>query len=663
MNPFHLGILAVAKTHHRGVLVGDVVLSHFEVFGADGDVVLEIALIFVEGVVVVDILDIGYTAPRLIEAVGGIFGRERVPFHSVVVLVALENRESLLIVVVSAVEVVVVAGGVVERRELVGFHLRDCCGVEFGAQLSHIVGVGGECKLLLGAQSVESEVLFLAGARSVVESVGESVLSGNASPHGLFHVGVVVIDGITVLVGFHSIFEDILAHLAEVDVEVAALVVWVFGVEERVEHPKLDVFNVAGLEIGVVEFAHDAAPAFLGEEKFAVIVDVGGIEVVGTAFLGVEREVESLDSRRLAIVELLGGEQLALCDFAHIQVGLLLLVVFDVSGRARRIALGEHPVDVVPSEEGTVFAIFGIVAQCRFGEKCSAGVVVWSRSEEPGIGGAEVDTGLCGLEIVDIRATLGRAGLLRVGNELGKFGSEAHRRRRCGIHRGYLVHNVGEPHKLVVIAEVQAPDGVVDGLGAYRHFLGDGTLGEVHHGGSDVEIFIELVVEVETEERFALSAEHRLVFHRHIDACSGIDDALVEDSYDTHVVIHRVVAVFGEGYTSGSYHHRASRHIHGVEPDLRAARSLIFAREHIFVLVLHLSSHGESGVIEFLEHKLVGDGRVVDFLLKPFAKRLYNRENHLAVRRNYRVAFDEVEITVATCLVVLVEAVEVHNLQ
>ena len=125
--PFDLLLRAVAHRHDRHLLVGDEVLTHHEVFGADRNTVLEIALVLVERIVLVDILYIGHRARRLIQWIGGILGRKRVAFHAVVAFVTLKDAEALLVVVIAAVEVVIITGGVVERREQVGLLGLEAC--------------------------------------------------------------------------------------------------------------------------------------------------------------------------------------------------------------------------------------------------------------------------------------------------------------------------------------------------------------------------------------------------------------------------------------------------------------------------------------------------------------------------------------------------------
>ena len=67
----------------------------------------------------------------------------------------------------------------------------------------------------------------------------------------------------TALIEFLSIAQDILAHLTEVEVEVACIVggiTLLTGIDEGVEHPELDILDVRLLEVGSFQLAHHTAP-------------------------------------------------------------------------------------------------------------------------------------------------------------------------------------------------------------------------------------------------------------------------------------------------------------------------------------------------------------------------------------------------------------------
>ena len=233
-----------------------------------------------------------------------------------------------------------------------------------------------------------------------------------------------------------------------------------------------------------------------------------------------------------------------------------------------------------------------------------------------------------------------------VRHQLGKFGLDAYRRRLRGVDSRNYVQKIGEPHKLIAVGQVQPPHSVVDYLIAYVDFLGQGLLGKMHYCTPDTEIAVELIVQVKAQQRFALGAEHRLVLQSHTDALPRIDYTLIRYGHYTHRIVNGIVAVLYQPHTSGHHHHRTARHVHGIKPDLRAARCLIFAGENKLVLIGKLSGHNYRGVIKFLIDILFGKYRIGYFLGKMRTERLHNRENHLARRRKDGVALDKVKESV-----------------
>ena len=89
---------------------------------------MEIAFIFVERVVLIDVL-------------GSVRGGERVPFDTVVAFVALKHTKTLLVVVISSEEMIIVTGRVVERGERIGLHTLYCRRAEFAAQFLKIIRI------------------------------------------------------------------------------------------------------------------------------------------------------------------------------------------------------------------------------------------------------------------------------------------------------------------------------------------------------------------------------------------------------------------------------------------------------------------------------------------------------------------------------------------
>jgi hypothetical protein len=168
----------------------------------------------------------------------------------------------------------------------------------------------------------------------------------------------------------------------------------------------------------------------------------------------------------------------------------------------------------------------------------------------------------------------------------------------------------------------------------------------VEQCGSDVEIFIELVLQVEAEQCLALHREERLVFERHRDILTRVYDALVGDGHDTHRIIYRIVGVLCQPDAAGRDHYRAAGHIHRVKTYLRPRRCLILAVHHKFVLVGKLAGNYKRRVIKLFVDILRRYGRIAYLLLQMRAKRLHYRKYDFALRRLDCVTLDEVKETV-----------------
>ena len=203
-------------------------------------------------------------------------------------------------------------------------------------------------------------------------------------------------------------------------------------------------------------------------------------------------------------------------------------------------------------------------------------------------------------------------------------------RRSGGVDGRNLVEKVGQPHEVFVIRQVQSPHGVVDHLVAYVDFLRQRLFGEAHDRSSEAQIFVKLILRVESEQSLALHAEHRLVFKSDADIGPGVDYALVGDGNNTHRIVDRIVAVFCQGDTSGCDDYRTTGNIHRVQSDCRASRRHIFSDERELVFVGKLPCDHKSRVVKLSVNVIFGDGFVADLFSQMLPERLSHREYDLA---------------------------------
>ena len=252
--------------------------------------------------------------------------------------------------------------------------LLPCCSYTvIGNGVDHLIEdhIWFVCLLFCVGQSVQSHVLFLPCSRGGGKGVCLCGLHWYLTPLCILETAGTVY-GHAALIEFLAVAQHILTHLTQIDIEVAAILIGVglaVGVDKRVHEPELDVFDVRRLEVCVVEFAHNATPTALGIEQVEVGIDIRIVEVIRSAFGWVERQVERLDCRSLAVVEFAIGPNFFGSHLANIRARHLTKVVLEISRAERRILLRKHAVDVIPSEQGAILAIFDIVRQRRLGEE------------------------------------------------------------------------------------------------------------------------------------------------------------------------------------------------------------------------------------------------------------------------------------------------------
>ena len=205
--------------------------------------------------------------------------------------------------------------------------------VGFGIDLPlhgvEVVGVDAIVTLVFVSQTIETNILLLTCTAFVGERIDHGLLAGHTSPSGL-GIGGGGADGHTAFVEFLAVLQHVFADVAKVDVEVTSVVFAVRSVDERVEHPELDVLDVAGLEVAGVHLSHHTSPAFLWVVQLGICVHVG-VEVVRTALIRIVCQVQDTQRVALSHVGVSVGIDLAHIDLAHIVVGELIQVALDVS--------------------------------------------------------------------------------------------------------------------------------------------------------------------------------------------------------------------------------------------------------------------------------------------------------------------------------------------
>ena len=184
----------------------------------------------------------------------------------------------------------------------------------------------------------------------------------------------------------------------------------------------------------------------------------------------------------------------------------------------------------------------------------------------------------------------------------------------------------------------------------------------MHDRSTDHEVFVELVLQVGSEERFALERERALVLQFDIHVGTGLQDGGVKNSDRSHGVVDGVVDVLDEGRTASGDGDRAAGYVHRAQTNLAAVRTFVFSGEVEFVLLANLLSDYKCGVVQFLVAIFADQARVIAQRgSQVFAEGLEYREDDLTTGRVYGEAFQEVESSVRVGVVLRVQAVEVHH--
>ena len=94
-----------------------------------------------------------------------------------------------------------------------------------------------------------------------------------------------------------AVAKNILAYIAEVDIQLAVIAVRVR--QPRVHQPELNIFDVRPLKVRVVKSAHDSTPALLRVRQFTIVGNLRRTDVIRAALFGIETEVQQAQSHIL----------------------------------------------------------------------------------------------------------------------------------------------------------------------------------------------------------------------------------------------------------------------------------------------------------------------------------------------------------------------------
>ncbi len=303
------------------------------------------------------------------------------------------------------------------------------------------------------------------------------------------------------------------------------------------------------------------------------------------------------------------------------------VVVGDVPGA---LAAVEDVVYTVPRQFCAVEAVGEAGVGSRLGKHRHGGAVVLRRAGKVPEGDAlDVNAALGALKVVDIGDLALRAARRgKPGDEVGKLGGEAEVGGRLGLNTRQQVHQLGDERHLVLVVQVETPNGVARRLLAEVILLRQRLLIEVHEGAANVEVGGYLIVQVGAQQALGHHAE-RIVLAAHADGGAAAEYALVDDTHGAHGVIYGVIDILNQRHAARRDCHRPLRHAVS-QRNLAAHRAGEIALDVELVLVGILLGEGAGHRVERVEAVLFGKVVVAQYCPEVAAERLYVWEEDAA---------------------------------
>ena len=205
-------------------------------------------------------------------------------------------------------------------------------------------------------------------------------------------------------------------------------------------------------------------------------------------------------------------------------------------------------------------------------------------------------------KVIDIGGTHLSHLLRMTRNQMSKLRIDLEGRWCSCIDPWHFVYQQCQPLHFRFPMGIHTPDCISQWLATCIHFRSDRALVHVHDGTANGQVLAELILQVRTEQRFALHREQCLIFQFHVHVRSRLQDRLIQYRHHTHRVIHRVIHILNQCRTAGCHHHTSAWHIHRIQTNLITRRTFVFTDQRKLILLRVLLCVHQGRVVQFLEH-------------------------------------------------------------
>ena len=459
--PSHLLFIAILQAYLGLHNARYMLLTHaLQVFFSQRDMIAIEALVIIQRIIIIHIFYIGLQG-RCLSIRFILLHLGRVTLCTIIMLISQQHRHLVLIIIFAAIIMIIITSRVIQRREWIAFPSSQNHRIHLLAQTLHkgriwLIAVILKQPLLCRRQTIITHILLFASTWLIRKSHHRTRCLGRASPNRIIHHRCFrIIQWQTMLKRFLAITQDILAHIAQINIHITTHKSGVSVRQERIHQPKFDIFDIRLLKVRIIQFAHYTTPTRTRIGQFTIAANLIRRDIIRTTFIGIITQVQH---RQYGV----GVRQ-------HLLVRINLLLIYDTCSMIRhqvqiifyvswRIArrLTKNRIHRIPWQQSTVLVVVHIIAQAILWEHIRAR----SRCQTPITRIVNIDIRLCRLKIIDIGRSHLSHFLRMTWNQVSKLRIHLEGRRSRRINPWHLIDQQRQPLHFCLPTCIQTPNGI-----------------------------------------------------------------------------------------------------------------------------------------------------------------------------------------------------------
>ena len=237
------------------------------------------------------------------------------------------------------------------------------------------------------------------------------------------------------------------------------------------------------------------------------------------------------------------------------------------------------------------------------------------------------------------------------GQQMGNFRIELKIRDLIAAVQGQQIQNAGDETAVLLHADIRSQDIVRNRLFPLVHLLGNGSFHHAHKGSTQVNAFVEAVVQACPHHVSLVGLENGVVLERNLDRFCRRKQAGVDDSDFTHHVIHRIVLTLAQQTAPRRHAYRTLRNIGSAQRYLTPRGRLVLPHQAESVQFRKLLGPCPGTIVQRPENILAFDFRRgvsggIKGRIQVLSKGLHPRKNDATPGLIHREVVDKIKDTV-----------------